>query len=114
MPQLLVLHGGPGAHHDYLLPQMLALTESAGGRELLFYDQRGGGRSKTSDPNPITWRTQVGDVGAVALEFELAAPVIVGYSWGGLLSMLYAVEAARGTMPAPRALVLIDPAPISR
>ena len=22
-PQLLVLHGGPGAHHDYLLPQML-------------------------------------------------------------------------------------------
>jgi len=93
---------------------MLALTASAGGRELLFYDQRGGGRSKTSDPNPITWRTQVGDVGAVALEFELGAPVIVGYSWGGLLAMLYAAEAARGTMPAPRALVLIDPAPISR
>ena len=28
---LLVLHGGPGAHHDYLLPQMLALAEEKGG-----------------------------------------------------------------------------------
>src|SRR5258708_32154083 len=27
---LVVLHGGPGAHHDYLLPQMLALAEENG------------------------------------------------------------------------------------
>ena len=55
-PPLLVLHGGPGAHHDYLLPQMLALTGADGGRELLFYDQRGGGRSKTAatDREPMT------------------------------------------------------------
>ena len=52
--RLLVLHGGPGAHHDYLLPQMLALGDAAGGRELLFYDQRGGGRSKDGpDREPI-------------------------------------------------------------
>ena len=56
--RLLVLHGGPGAHHDYLLPQMLAL---AADRELVFYDQRGGGQSKTDDRTPITWRTQVED-----------------------------------------------------
>jgi proline iminopeptidase len=114
---LLVLHGGPGAHHDYLLPQMLALAEMGGGRELLFYDQRGGGRSKTGGGarEHITWKTQVRDAGAVMREFALDRPVIVGYSWGGLLALLYAAEAARDAeLPAPRALALIDPAPISR
>ena len=112
---LLFLHGGPGAHHDYLLPQMLELAGAAGGRELLFYDQRGGGRSKTSDREPITWRTQVADLAAVIQEFGLGRPTIVGYSWGGLLALLYAAEAATDSnLPEPRVLVLIDPAPISR
>lgn len=114
-PRLLVLHGGPGAHHDYLLPQMLALTGAAGGRELLFYDQRGGGKSKTHDREPITWQMQVRDVGAVISEFGLDHPPVVGYSWGGLLALLYASEAARDPgLPAPGPLVLIDPAPINR
>src|SRR3954452_15137414 len=86
-PCLLVLHGGPGAHHDYLLPQMLALADMAGGGAVIFYDQRGGGRSKTTDQTPITWTTHVTDAAAVAREFHLDAPVIVGYSWGGLLAL---------------------------
>lgn len=111
----LVLHGGPGAHHDYLLPQMLRVAELDGGRELLFYDQRGGGRSRTDARTPITWRTQVDDVAAVLRELSLEQPTIIGYSWGGLLSMLYAAESAKRTdVPRPRSLVLIDPAPISR
>lgn len=113
-PRLLVLHGGPGAHHDYLLPQMLALGEMDGGRELAFYDQRGGGRSKTADQTPITWETQVTDVAAVIDELGLSDCVIVGYSWGGLLALLYAAEATRRDLPQPRALVLVDPAPVSR
>jgi proline iminopeptidase len=113
--RLLVLHGGPGAHHDYLLPQMLALDGVAGPRELLFHDQRGGGRSRTTEHAPITWRTQVGDVGAVIEEFGLGRPTIVGYSWGGLLAMLYAAEAARDdALPRPARLVLVDPAPVTR
>ena len=55
-PPLLVLHGGPGAHHDYLLPQMLELADEW---ELIYYDQRGGGQSKTDARDPITWRTHV-------------------------------------------------------
>ena len=114
-PRLLVLHGGPGAHHDYLLPQMLALSNVAGGRELLFYDQRGGGRSKTGDRAPITWRTHVRDLGTVVSEFGLDRPTLVGYSWGGLLALLYSLEAEQDrTLIRPGALVLIDPAPISR
>jgi proline iminopeptidase len=110
--RLLVLHGGPGAHHDYLLPQMLALADD---RELVLYDQRGGGRSKTDDRTPITWRTHVEDLDQVVQEFQLGEPTIVGYSWGGLLAMLYAIEAAAGrTHTRPRRLVLIDPAPVTR
>ena len=113
--RMLVLHGGPGAHHEYLLPQMLELERLGGGHELYFYDQRGGGRSRTDAREPITWRIQVADAGAVIRELELEPPLIVGYSWGGLLAMLYAAEAARdASLPVPSALVLVDPAPISR
>jgi proline iminopeptidase len=110
---LLVLHGGPGAHHDYLLPQMLDLGRE---RECVFYDQRGGGRSRHDDDRgTITWETQVRDVAAVAREMGLAPLTLVGFSWGGLLALLYAVQAAHGhASPAPARLVLIDPAPASR
>jgi proline iminopeptidase len=110
---LLVLHGGPGADHDYLLPQMLALAN--GKRDLVFYDQRGGGRSKTDHRAPITWQTQVSDLASVVAELRLDALRIVGYSWGGLLALLYAIEAAaHRVQPALTELVLIDPAPITR
>jgi proline iminopeptidase len=109
---LLVLHGGPGAHHDYLLPQLLELARD---HELVFYDQRGGGRSKTDDRMPITWRTHVSDLDRVIGELSLGSPTIVGYSWGGLLAMLFAIEAAAGrTQHQPSRLVLIDPAPVNR
>jgi proline iminopeptidase len=109
---LVVLHGGPGAHHDYVLPQMLALTES---HDLLLYDQRGGGQSKTDDRTPITWRTHVEDLAQVLAELHHGPLTLVGYSWGAMLAMLYAVEAAAGRVgPEPDRLVLISPAPLTR
>ena len=114
-PRVLVLHGGPGAHHDYLLPQMLDLQEAGGGRELFFYDQRGGGRSRTRDHEPVTWKTQAADVAAVMREFQLEGLPVIGYSWGGLLALLAASEAARdAALPSPGSLILIDPASVSR
>ena len=110
--RLVVLHGGPGAHHDYLLPQLLELAAE---HECLFYDQRGGGRSKTDDRTPITWRTQVEDLTTVLAELAPGPLTLVGYSWGALLAMLYAIEAAAGRAGAePARLVLLDPAPVSR
>jgi proline iminopeptidase len=111
-PRLLVLHGGPGASHDYLLPQFLELARR---HDVTFYDQRGGGRSKTADPAPITWRTQVDDLGHLVRELALDPLTLVGYSWGGLLALLYAIEArTRADLVSPRRLVLVDPAPLSR
>jgi proline iminopeptidase len=111
-PRVLVLHGGPGASHDYLLPQMLRLGN---GRELLFYDQRGGGRSRVDADVPVGWEAHVADLARVVAELDVDPLVLVGYSWGGLLAMLYAIEAAGGRLsPAPDALLLIDPAPVAR
>ena len=107
-PRVLVVHGGPGAHHDYLLPQMLTLADHF---ELFFYDQRGGGRSRTDQREPITWRTHVADLDRVIGELSLEPLYLVGYSWGGLLSSLYAIEAAAGRVThRPERIVLIDPA----
>ncbi|MGQ0641098.1 MAG: alpha/beta fold hydrolase [Gemmatimonadaceae bacterium] len=111
---LLVLHGGPGAHHDYLLPQYLALAEPY---RLVFYDQRGGGRSRTDSQAEITWHTQVADLALVVAELQLEPLDLVGYSWGALLALLYTLDAAENGdshgLP-PRRLLLVDPAPLSR
>lgn len=110
-PPIVLLHGGPGAHHDYLYPQMLALAKS---HRVITYDQRGGGRSRTDDTTPITWQTQVADLAAVLHELELDDVPLVGYSWGGLLAMLYAIGRRREPVwPSISKLALISPAPIS-
>jgi len=117
-PRLVVLHGGPGAHHDYMLPQMLELAHDY---ELLFFDQRGGGRSKDDGRETITWRTHVEDLARVAAELAPGPLSLLGYSWGGLLALLYAVDAFGGGDPPltpppvkPARLALIAPAPITR
>jgi proline iminopeptidase len=112
-PPLLLLHGGPGASHDYLLPQMLVLAER---HRLVTYDQRGGGRSRHDDDRAVIgWQDQAADVARVASELHVDPLVIVGYSWGGLLAMLYAIEASAGRLaPMPVQLALIDPAPVTR
>ena len=110
-PRLLVLHGGPGADHCYLLPQLLHLGEKY---DLLFYDQRGGGRSRSDARIPVAWRDHVGDLGAIVEEHGLDPLSIVGYSWGAMLGLLYTLE-QRGN-PQVRAasrLVLINPAPLT-
>jgi proline iminopeptidase len=120
-PRLLVLHGGPGASHDYLLPQMLELARDY---RLIFYDQRGGGRSRAEDRTPITWQTHVEDLASLVRELSLEPLTLVGYSWGGLLTLLYSIAVAGGfrdqgialaagveDAPQPERTVLICPAP---
>lgn len=111
-PRLLVLHGGPGADHCYLLPQLLHLGES---HDLLFYDQRGGGKSKGDALAPVTWETQVADLSAVVGEFSVEPLSIVAYSFGALITLLYLIESySHSGMVKPARLVLLDPAPLTR
>ena len=86
-PPVAVLHGGPGAHHDYLLPQYDRLAR---GRALLYHDQRGGGRSPVPRETPVGWQEHVADLDALRAHWGLDRWALLGYSWGGLLAVLYA------------------------
>src|SRR6266550_4401612 len=77
-PPVVVLHGGPGAHHDYLLPQYDHLAE--GGRTLLYYDQRGGGRSPVPRDIPVGWREHVVDLEALRGHWGLDRLTLIGSS----------------------------------
>lgn len=87
-PGPVVLHGGPGAHHDYLLPQFDRLAD---GGSLRYYDQRGGGRSPVGRDVPVGWHEHVRDLDGLLAAWALAPATVIGYSWGGLLALLYAV-----------------------
>ena len=106
-PPTVVLHGGPGAHHDYLLPGFDAL---ATGRELIYYDQRGGGRSPVSRDTPVGWQEQVADLETLRETWGLEQLVLAGYSWGGLLALLYTIEHPSRVSR----LALVSPAPAWR
>jgi len=88
-PTVVVLHGGPGASHDYLRPQFDALAH---GRILLYYDQRGGGRSEVPRDVPLGWREHVADLAHIAHTAVPAPLTLLGFSWGGLLAVLFALE----------------------
>lgn len=110
-PVLILLHGGPGADHRYLLPQMLHLAEHY---DVLLYDQRGGGRSRVTNNAPIGWRDHVADLAAVCEESGIPRPSLVGYSWGGMLALLYATaQLDDRSIPGPSRIVLISPAPVT-
>jgi len=101
-----VLHGGPGAHHDYLLPQYDLLAQA---RALLYYDQRGGGRSPVPRDTPLGWREHVADLDALRERLGLERVVLCGYSWGGLLAVLYLLEHPTSV----ERLALVSPASIT-
>ena len=105
-PLVVVLHGGPGAHHDYLLPQYDRL---ATGRELFYYDQRGGGRSPVARDVPVGWQEQVADLEALRSSLSLERMSICGYSWGGLLAVLYLLQYPHRV----ERLALVSPASIT-
>ncbi len=104
-PPLVVLHGGPAAHHDYLLPGFAAL---AGERRVILYDQRGGGRSRAPAGTDLSAAAHVADLGTVLDRLGLAAADVAGYSFGGLWAMRWAAA-----QPARvRRLVLCSSVPL--
>lgn len=87
---LVVLHGGPGASHDYFLPWLLPLARK---NRLVFIDERGSGRSqKLEDPSGYTVENMVEDVEAVRKTLKLERINLLGHSYGGVLAQAYALK----------------------
>lgn len=86
---LLILHGGPGLSHDYLAPQLIELLEQD--YQLIFFDQRGSGRSTGGDDESrLTMAQFVSDIEQVRSFFPHEQVNLLGHSFGGLLGMYYA------------------------
>lgn len=88
---IIVLHGGPGLDHNYLLPQMLELAKD---HELIFYDQRGSGKSLETpfQPQYINIEQFSKDLNQLAASLGLKKFILMGHSWGGLLAMHYTIN----------------------
>ncbi len=91
--RVLLLHGGPGATHEYL--EACDSYLPGAGIEYYYYDQLGSGRSDQPD-EPSLWDLDrfVGEVEQVrrALGLDRDNFVLFGHSWGGILAMEYALH----------------------
>ena len=90
---LVVVHGGPGLCHDYLLSVQDLATAT---RPLVFWDQIGSGRS-TKLPDRLcdyefwTEKFFLDQVTAVLTHLEIADEYdLLGQSWGGMLAATHA------------------------
>jgi proline iminopeptidase len=85
---VVVLHGGPGFSMDYIAPDLEPL---AARHTLLFYDQRGTGRSTlVTDSASLDGQRFAEDLEAVRVRFGLQRLTLLGHSWGGGVAALYA------------------------
>jgi proline iminopeptidase len=91
--KVLLLHGGPGATHEYL--EACDSFLPAAGVEYYYYDQLGSGFSDQPD-EPSLWDLDrfVDEVEQVrrALGLDSGNFVLYGQSWGGILATEYALR----------------------
>lgn len=85
---VIVLHGGPGLTQDYLAADLEPL---ATGHALLFYDQRGAGKSTlVTDSASLAGPRFAEDVEALRNHFKMEKVTLLGHSWGTGVAALYA------------------------
>jgi proline iminopeptidase len=105
---LVVIHGGPDFDHVYLRPELDLLAGSA---RLVYYDQRGRGRSGAGvRPTDVTMESEVRDLDALRTHLGAESTALLGHSWGALVAMAYAIRHPDRVSH----LVLLNPAPASR
>jgi pimeloyl-ACP methyl ester carboxylesterase len=86
-PTVVAVHGGPGADHVNLKD---ALAQLAARFQIVFYDQRGHGRSDHSTSEHWNQRTWATDLRRLCDTLGLRRPVVLGSSFGGRVALTYA------------------------
>lgn len=87
---VVVLHGGPGFSMTYLAPDLEPL---AAHHVLLFYDQRGAGRSTlVTDSVALDAQRFADDLEAVRAHFGFRRLTLFAHSWGAAVAALYAAR----------------------
>jgi proline iminopeptidase len=104
---IVALHGGPDFDHAYLLPELDRLADAF---HLVYYDQRGRGRSAEGvRPEDVTLASELDDLDVVGRRFGLESVAVLGHSWGGVLAMEYAIRHPERVSH----LILMDTGPAS-
>jgi len=104
---IIVLHGGPDFDHGYLLPDLDRLADSF---RLIYYDQRGRGRSADQVlPEEVTIASEMDDLDMVRQHFGLTSPALLGHSWGTVLALEFALRHPERVSH----MILMNPAPAS-
>ncbi len=103
---VMILHGGPGAGHNYCEPIADVLAQT--GRAGVLYDQIGCGNSTHLPDKPKEfWTPELFMEELVLLTEHLGISNkynIVGQSWGGMLGMQFAIQNPKGL----NAMVIAD------
>jgi proline iminopeptidase len=100
---IIVIHGGPGLDHRYLRPGLDAL---AARNTLVYYDQRGTGRSVANlDAGSINLDAFVEDIEALREALGYDQVSVLAHSFGALIGLEYAARFG----PRLRALILMNP-----
>ena len=86
-PVLVAVHGGPGMDHVNMKDSLAPLGEDL---QVLYYDQRGHGRSDHSSSEFWNLRTWAGDLRRLCDALGLDRPVVLGSSFGGFVVLAYA------------------------
>jgi proline iminopeptidase len=87
-PTLIVINGGPGGSHAAAPPAGVLAPQF----RVVFYDQRGTGRSSTPRDGGFDLAHQVGDLEALRRRLGAAQIDLLGHSWGGLIAAAYAAR----------------------
>ena len=91
---LILVNGGPGFDHTYLHTSPVWDT-LAKKRRIVFYDQRGNGRSAALKPGQsCTLADQIDDLEALRAHLGFDKMNVLGSSWGGYLAMAYSARHA--------------------
>jgi proline iminopeptidase len=86
---IIAIHGGPGVDLESIAGDFAALGAN---HVVIFYDQRGTGKSTLpTDTTRLTATQQVADLDAVRRQFGLARVTLVAHSYGPLLAATYAI-----------------------
>lgn len=84
---IVFLHGGPGSEHRFFLPHMVPLSKKF---KLVFYDQRGCGKSDLSENDQYSMKNEVENLEALRIQLGFEKMNLFGESWGSILALLYA------------------------
>ncbi len=103
---VVILHGGPGAAHDYV--ESIAELAVSADRPCILYDQLGCGRSQHLPDAPTDfWTVELfrRELTVVLDRLGVASRYhVLGQSWGGMLGMEHALEHPAGL----RSLIVAD------